>query len=70
MRVINGHKGKAAFQVSVGGQGCHSALAVTDGVNAVEYAADLIVFIKSLQGEIADNGPFDPDYNDRQGGDT
>lgn len=63
MRVINGHKGKVAYQVRVNGQACHSALAVTDGVNAVEYAADLIVFIKSLQGEIADNGPFDPDYD-------
>lgn len=63
MRVINGHKGKVAYQVCVDGQECHSALAVTDGVNAVEYAADLIVFIKSLQGEIADNGPFDPDYD-------
>lgn len=63
MRVINGHKGKAAFQVSVEGHGCHSALAVTDGVNAVEYAADLIVFIKSLQEENAARGPFDPDYD-------
>ena len=63
MRVINGHKGKVAYQVCVDGQECHSALAVTDGVNAVEYAADLIVFIKSLQGEIAGNGPFDPDYD-------
>ena len=63
MRVINGHKGKVAYQVCVDGQECHSALAVTDGVNAVEYAADLIVFIKSLQGKIADNGPFDPDYD-------
>ncbi len=63
MRVINGHKGKVAYQVCVDGQECHSALAVTDGVNAVEYAADLIVFIKSLQQEIAGNGPFDPDYD-------
>ena len=63
MQVINGHKGKAAYQVCVDGQECHSALAVTDGVNAVEYAAELIVFIRSLQGEIADKGPFDPDYD-------
>ena len=63
MLVINGHKGKAAFHVCVNGQECHSALAVTDGVNAVEYAAELIVFIKSLQGEIADRGPFNPDYD-------
>ncbi len=63
MRVINGHKGKTAFHISVEGQECHSGLAVTDGVNAVEYAAELIVFIRSLQREIADNGPFDPDYD-------
>ena len=63
MRVINGHKGKAAFHVSVDGQECHSAMAVTDGVNAVEYAAELIVFIQSLQRKIAENGPFNPDYD-------
>ena len=63
MRVINGHKGKAAFHVCVDGQECHSAMAVTDGVNAVEYAAELIVFMRALQRKISDSGPFDPDYD-------
>ena len=63
MQVINGHKGKVAFHVCVDGQECHSALAVIEGINAVEYAAELIVFIRSLQKEIADKGPFDPDYD-------
>lgn len=63
MHVINGHKGKTAFHVAVYGKECHSGLSVKDGVNAVEYAAEIIVFIKSLQRKIAENGPFDTSYD-------
>jgi len=58
MHPMLGHKGKMNVRVTVIGQECHSSLA-TSGVNAVEYAAELIAFIKSLSRKKQQNGPFD-----------
>ena len=47
MRLVLGHKGKAAYRVTVSGLSCHSAY-IDSGVNAVEYAAELIAFIRGM----------------------
>ena len=41
MNVVNGHKGKGGFRVTVTGHECHSSL-IHLGVNAIEYAALII----------------------------
>ena len=61
MQVVCAHKGKRAFRVSVGGRSAHSAYP-TDGVNAIEYAVDLIARIRQLQADIRVHGPFDQAY--------
>ncbi len=61
MQVMVGHKGKQALRVTVSGQSCHSAYP-TAGVNAVEYAAELIAAIRRLNAEFARSGPFDHAY--------
>jgi acetylornithine deacetylase len=49
MRVVERHKGKLAFRALVRGRPCHSSRPA-DGVNAVEYAARLIVGLRELAG--------------------
>ena len=60
MQMVIGHKGKAAFRVEFTGSSCHSAY-ISNGVNAVEYAAELISFIRNMnklvqQRQMLDNG--------------
>ena len=62
MGVVTGHKGKRSLRVSVHGRTCHSALA-PQGVNAVEYAARLIVKIREIADRLAREGPRDPLYD-------
>lgn len=47
MRVVSAHKGRSAYRCCVRGKAAHSSL-VPYGVNAIEYAAEVIVFIKAL----------------------
>jgi acetylornithine deacetylase len=47
MDVVIGHKSKRSYWVTVRGKSCHSSLA-PQGVNAVEYAARLIVKIREM----------------------
>ncbi len=61
MNVVVGHKAKHAVRASLRGKTCHSALA-PQGVNAVEYAADLIVLVREMARDLASNGPRDPFY--------
>lgn len=61
MEVVIGHKGKVSCETHVRGCACHSAQAPL-GVNAIEYAADLIGFIKSEAQRIRSEGPFDAAY--------
>jgi acetylornithine deacetylase len=49
LRVADRHKGKLALRVSVTGRACHSSHA-PEGVNAVEYAARLIVGLGKVAG--------------------
>jgi acetylornithine deacetylase len=61
MQVIAQHKGKKSWRVDVRGFECHSSLTHM-GANAVEAAAELIAFIKTLARNKRDNGPFDPEF--------
>ncbi len=61
MRLVAEHKGKITTRVEVRGQAGHSSNPAT-GVNAVEYAAELIAFIRRLNQEKESAGPFDPQY--------
>ena len=61
MKVIVGHKGKKNVLCRVHGKEVHSAYNHR-GVNAVEIAAELVGFLRAMQGRIRRNGPFDPGY--------
>ena len=61
MEVVIGHKGKHATRVKVRGLACHSGQSPF-GVNAIDFASELIVYIRKLAHEKAQNGPFDKDY--------
>jgi acetylornithine deacetylase len=62
MNVVIGHKAKLSLRVTVRGRTCHSALAPA-GVNAVEYAARLIVKIREIAERLAKSGAHDPLYD-------
>jgi acetylornithine deacetylase len=61
MRLVLAHKGKVAIRVTVRGLEGHSSNPAA-GVNAVEFAAELISFIRRLNLEKQNSGPFDPQY--------
>ncbi|WP_374372876.1 acetylornithine deacetylase [Dongia sp.] len=62
MKVAIAHKGKKSLRCHVHGLECHSSLA-PQGVNAVEYAAEVIGYLKRMGRRFAKEGPFDPDYD-------
>jgi acetylornithine deacetylase len=62
MKVMVAHKGKKSMRCRVHGHECHSSLAPT-GVNAVEYAAEVIAYLRGMARRIAEHGPFDPAYD-------
>src|SRR5215471_13868740 len=62
MNVVIGHKAKRSLRVTVHGKTCHSSLAPM-GVNAVEYAARLIVKIREINDRLARSGARDPLYD-------
>ena len=62
MGVVIGHKGKRSLRVDVKGRTCHSSLA-PHGVNAVEYAARLIVKIRDIGERFAREGARDALYD-------
>jgi acetylornithine deacetylase len=61
MSMVLGHKGKVSFRVTVSGLSCHSAY-INNGVNAVEYAAELITFIRNMNTRVRQN-LTDPSYS-------
>lgn len=61
MRVIVGHKGKQSMRVTVRGRAAHSSLP-DFGVNAVEYAADIVCRVRSIAAGLAANGARDHLY--------
>ncbi|MBX6425966.1 MAG: acetylornithine deacetylase [Variibacter sp.] len=62
MEVVIGHKSKRSYWVTVRGRSCHSSLA-PQGVNAVEYAARLIVKIREIADRLRRDGARDPLYD-------
>jgi acetylornithine deacetylase len=58
MRVVIGHKGKHGYRCTVRGLSCHSAYA-PQGVNAVEAAAEVVAYLKSMARRFRDRGPHD-----------
>ncbi len=62
MGVVIGHKGKHSYLCRVRGLEAHSSLA-PQGVNAVEFAAELIAYLKGMARRIIAEGPFDDLYD-------
>lgn len=62
MQVVNAHKGKLSMRAHVRGLSCHSSLA-PQGVNAVEAAARLAVFLSDMGRRKAAEGPFDEGFD-------
>ncbi|CAG9171916.1 acetylornithine deacetylase [Cupriavidus respiraculi] len=62
MRVIVAHKGINAYRCCVQGHAAHSSL-TPHGVNAIEYAARLICFIRDVADEFKANGPYDQAFD-------
>ena len=62
MQSIVGHKGKRTFRVEFTGFSCHSAY-LDDGVNAIEHAAKLILFIQQMNQKLVDRGQTDSGYS-------
>jgi acetylornithine deacetylase len=62
MEVVVAHKGKRAFRCRVHGREAHSALTPL-GVNAIEYAARLIVHIRSIADRMRGEGPFQDGFD-------
>lgn len=71
MRPVIAHKGINIYRCQVHGRSAHSALPAL-GVNAIEYAARLIVFIRELADGMRRDGPldefFDTPYSTAQTG--
>ncbi|MEX0807197.1 MAG: acetylornithine deacetylase [Dongiaceae bacterium] len=62
MKVVIAHKGKLSVRCHVRGYEAHSSLA-PHAVNAIEYAADVIVFLRKMGERFAAEGPFDREYD-------
>jgi len=71
MQVVVAHKGKRSFDCCVRGREAHSAL-TPQGVNAIEYAARMIVHIRHLADRMRDcetrDGMFDVPFTTLQTG--
>jgi len=62
MKVIIGHKGGRAYRARITGKAAHSSL-VPRAVNAIDRAAELVMFLRGIGEEWAANGPFDNDFD-------
>lgn len=62
MRPVIAHKGINVYNCSLRGLATHSSL-TPKGMNAIEYAARLICFIRDLADELRTQGPFDALYD-------
>lgn len=61
MQTVIGHKSKHSMRAVVRGKASHSAV-TTDGVNAVEAAAELILLIKHKAAQLAASGARDASH--------
>jgi acetylornithine deacetylase len=55
------HKGKLTMRCEVHGHEAHSAL-THEGVNAVEYASEIVSYLKTMARRHRDRGPFDEGF--------
>ncbi len=62
MRPVIAHKGKRAYQCCVRGKEAHSAL-TPQGVNAIEYAARIITYIRHMAERMRDCEPRDHGFD-------
>jgi acetylornithine deacetylase len=62
MEVVRAHKGKLSYRCHVRGYECHSSLAPR-GVNAVQFAAELVAFLTRMNRRFAAAGPFDREFD-------
>ncbi|MEA3085854.1 MAG: acetylornithine deacetylase [Paraburkholderia sp.] len=62
MRPVIAHKGLNHYRCCVVGRSVHSSL-TPSGVNAIEYAARIICFIRDMADEFRRTGPFDKDFD-------
>ena len=62
MAPVIGHKGINMFRCRVHGRAAHSAL-TPSAVNAIDYAARLILFIRELADRLEDSGPRDAAFD-------
>lgn len=62
MKVVVAHKGKYYMRAHVRGKEGHSSLSPL-GVNAIEYAADLISYMRTIGRRKAEQGPFDHEFD-------
>lgn len=62
MQPIVAHKGMQVYQCRFYGHSAHSSL-TTQGCNAIDYAAQLINFLRNLAERFKQNGPFDQHYD-------
>lgn len=51
MRVVDGHKGACRFETEVIGREAHSSMSHL-GVNAIQYAAELITHLRTIEAEL------------------
>ncbi|MDP2697539.1 acetylornithine deacetylase [Thalassospira sp.] len=61
MQVITQHKGKYSARAHFTGRAGHSSLP-GEGVNAVEFAAEFVVFLRRLGQKFRTDGPHDDDF--------
>jgi acetylornithine deacetylase len=62
MRVIRGHKSLTMIAVVFHGVAAHSSR-TPHGVNAIEYAAQLVRFVRGVADRFRADGPFDEHYD-------
>jgi acetylornithine deacetylase len=62
MQLMTGHKGVRIYECAVRGCEAHSSLA-PQAVNAIEYAAQLIVRVRETADALRHHGPFDHGYD-------
>lgn len=62
MRIINGHKSITLVRVDFHGVAAHSSL-TPRGVNAIEYAASFVTFVRSVADDFRANGPYDEAFD-------
>lgn len=62
MQTVVAHKGISNYRCKIHGRAAHSSLPAF-GCNAIEYAAQLICFVRGIADQLRNNGPFDAAFD-------